>query len=66
MISQYVLHKFYSQLTVNDSVTARPPTIVRETFSSSTLWGAAIQLVSSSDINVHRTKACLVVALNIE
>ena len=29
--------ELYSQLTLNDRVTARPPTIVRETFNPSSL-----------------------------
>ena len=34
--------ELYSQLTLNDSVTARPLSIVRETFNPSSLWGAAM------------------------
>ena len=62
----YNVAELYSQLTLNDIVTARPPSIVRETFNPSSLWGAAMRLVSSSGINMHRVRASLVIALNIE
>ena len=62
----YNVAELYSQLTLNDIVTARPPSIVRETFNPSSLWGAAMRLVSSSGINMYRARASLVIAFNIE
>lgn len=58
--------ELYSQLTLNDSVTARPLSIVRETFNPSSLWGAAMWLVSSWNINMHRASVCLVMIINIK